>query len=96
MQQQVTAIIAHMAKSHREMARVLEAKRHSIANMAQVVTALPSEHLSDQGIPVITGNAVEVNKSITSYLNSLADLVEALADNLEMVVKELNDGEHEE
>lgn len=96
MQHHVTSIIAHMAKSHRELARLLEAKRQSIMNMAQVIFALPSDGVNFPGTSAVSSNAMDVTKSVTSYLNSLAELEEAMADTLEIVVKELSEGEHEE
>lgn len=96
MQEHVSSIIAHMAKSHAEMARLLEAKRHSIVKTAQMVVVLPSENPGFDGVEGITKNAMDVTKNITAYLNGVADLIDAVADNLEMVVKELSASEEEE
>ena len=96
MQHRVTSIIAHLAKSHREMARVLEAKRHSIVNLARIVTAIPSDNVSFSDISAIQNNAMELTKSVTAYLNSLADFEESIASNLELVIQELSEYEEEE
>jgi hypothetical protein len=94
-QQEITSIIAHMAKSHVEMARVLEAKRQSITNMAHIISALPNETIQFSGAEEIATNSIDLTKSVTAYLNSLADLAEAIGDNLEMVVKEMSELEEE-
>jgi len=94
-EQEVTSIIAHMAKSHSEMARMLEAKRQSIFNMAHVVTALPNETIQFQGADMIASNSIDLTKSVTAYLNSLADLADAIGDHLELVVKEMTPQEEE-
>lgn len=95
MQHEVTMIIAHMAKSHCEMARVLEAKRQSIVNLGHIVSALPNEEIQFEGKDVIADNSVELTKSVTAYLSSLADLADAIGDHLELVVKEMSEQDEE-
>ncbi|MDF2724508.1 MAG: hypothetical protein K0Q59_4183 [Paenibacillus sp.] len=89
MQDEVNSIIAHMARSHCEMARVLEAKRQSICHISHIVTALPNESIQFSEAESIATNSVELTKSVTAYLGSLADLADAIADNLELVMKEM-------
>lgn len=91
MQEEVTSIIAHMAKSHCEMARMLEAKRQSIHTIAHIVTALPNETIQFEGTEAIATNSIELTKSVSAYLSSLADLADAIGDHLELVVKEMTD-----
>ncbi|TMV53003.1 nucleoside-diphosphate sugar epimerase [Paenibacillus mesophilus] len=95
MQEEVTSIIAHMAKSHCEMARVLEAKRQSIFNIAHIVTALPNETIQFEGTEAIATNSIDLTKSVSAYLSSLADLADAIGDHLELVIKEMSDTEEE-
>jgi hypothetical protein len=95
-QDQVTSIIGHMSKSHMEIARILEAKRQNIVNTAHVIGALPNANLQFDGALTIGSNAIDISKSVTLYLNSLAELEEAIADNLELVIKELAEYEDEE
>ncbi|RAV22067.1 nucleoside-diphosphate sugar epimerase [Paenibacillus contaminans] len=95
MDQQITTVISHMAKSHLELARIIEAKRQSVVHAAKLVTAIPNENPSVEGFEGTTDFALQVTKNVTSYLNSLADLEEALAENLTQVMKELNSNEGE-
>lgn len=95
MHHEVTSIIAHMAKSHCEMARMLEAKRHSITNLAHIVSALPNETIQFEGTDVIASNSVDLTKNVSSYLSSLADLADAIGDHLELVIKEMSDQEED-
>jgi methyl-accepting chemotaxis protein len=94
-EQKVTAIIEHMAKSHQEMANILEAKRHVAVTMSHVITAIPDTHMSFSGLDSMTEYSMGITENITSYLNSLADLEEAIAENLGYVMKELNITEEE-
>lgn len=95
MQRQITNIIKHMADSQHEMAKILEAKRHIAVRMAQIVHDIPELNPSFDDIDVLTENSMNVSKNIAAYLNSLADLSDALADNLAFVMKEVEipDGE---
>lgn len=95
MDQQITTIISHMAKSHLELAKIIEAKRQSAVHAAKLIAAIPNENPSMEGHEGTTDFALQVTKSVTSYLNSLADLEEAVADNLTQVMKELNNNEGE-
>ncbi|MCR8629687.1 MULTISPECIES: nucleoside-diphosphate sugar epimerase [Paenibacillus] len=95
MQRQVTNIIKHMADSQQEMAKILEAKRHIAVRMAQIVHDIPELNPSFDDIDMLTENSMNVSKNIAAYLSSLADLEDALADNLAFVMKEVDipDGE---
>ncbi|MFB9751379.1 nucleoside-diphosphate sugar epimerase [Paenibacillus hodogayensis] len=95
MQEEVTLIIAHMAKSHCEMARMLEAKRQSIFNLSHIVSALPNETVQFDGTDAIAGNSIDLTKNVSAYLSSLADLADAIGDHLEMVVKEMSEQDEE-
>jgi len=95
MEQKITAIVHHMAKSHRELARILESKRDIVVRAAGLTTYIPSEHGATDGPEAVWEQSGAVAKSLTAYLNSLADLEEALAENLSTVVKELQASEDE-
>jgi hypothetical protein len=88
--QHISSIIEHMARSHEEMARILEAKRHVAIHMAQLIQFIP-DHPAMAGAEVIMKNAVTVTENVTAYLNSIADLEESIADNLEAVMKEIGE-----
>ncbi|MDF2814889.1 MAG: hypothetical protein K0Q81_1089 [Paenibacillus sp.] len=96
MEHQVTSIIGHIARSHYEMARVLESKRESITNISHIITAMPNENLGLGGAKVVGEGALDIAKSVTAYLQSIADLEDAIAYHLETVIKELADHDEEE
>lgn len=91
MEDDVTEIIAHMARSHVEMARMLGAKRQSIRQVSHIVTALPNETVQFGETDTIADNSVDLTKSVSAYLEALADLVDAIGDHLELVIKEMAD-----
>lgn len=95
MDQQITSIIYYMSNSHNELARIIEAKRQSVVHAAKLITAIPNENPSADGFEGTTDFALSVTKNLTSYLNSLADLEDAIAENLTHVMKELNSNEGE-
>ncbi|RUT29150.1 nucleoside-diphosphate sugar epimerase [Paenibacillus zeisoli] len=90
MEQKITDLIVHMSHSHQQMARVIDAERQVAVRMAQIVHDLPDSEPSFDGIDGLMENAGRVNKNVVSYLNALADLQEALAENLGLVIKEMN------
>lgn len=83
-----------MSHSQQQMARVIDSQRHVAVRMSQIVHNLPDSEPDFEGVSGIIENSSRVNKSIISYLNSIADLEEAIADNLVQVIKEM--GSHEE
>jgi hypothetical protein len=85
-----------MATSQQEMAKILEAKRHIAVRMAQLVQDIPEQNPSFDSIEELTENSLNMTKNIATYLNSLADLEDALADNLAIVMKEVDIPEDEE
>ncbi|WP_028562164.1 hypothetical protein [Paenibacillus pinihumi] len=95
MQRKVDEIIEHLSNSHQQLARVLEAKRHVAVRMSQIVHDIPDQHPELDGFDGLVDSAQVVSKSVVSYLNSLADLQETIADNLSHVMKELASQEEE-
>lgn len=96
MDQHVTSTIEHMANSHQEMARILEAKRDMVVHLANLITEIPDVDISFRGLDEVSKNSLLITENITSYLVSLAEFEEAIAENLSHVMKELipsNDGE---
>ncbi len=96
MEQQITSMIHYMAKSQEEMARIIEAKRHVAVRMAHLVCHIPDEHPDFAGVDGLSEHSLDVTKSITAYLNSLADLEEAITEQMSLVMKEMGDKESEE
>ncbi len=87
MHRQVTSMIRHMAESQQEMANILEANRHVAVRMAQLVHDIPPDNPSFQDIESLTEHSLNVSKSVAIYLSGLADLEEALAEHLALIVK---------
>ncbi|MFD1178292.1 nucleoside-diphosphate sugar epimerase [Paenibacillus puldeungensis] len=95
MEQKITEMIVHMSHSHQQMARVIDAERQVAVRMAQIVHAIPDAEPAFAGAPGILDNTGRINKSVVSYLNAIADLQEAMAENLGLVIKELKGQEEE-
>lgn len=95
MQHIVSEIIVHISNSQQHMARVLDAKRQVAVRMAQIIHALPDVHPEFEGISGLKEQSATVSKNIVAYLNGLAELEEAMAEQLQHIMKELNDDSEE-
>ncbi|MDD9269964.1 hypothetical protein ACFPES_23185 [Paenibacillus sp. GCM10023248] len=71
-----------MAKSQHKLADILEAKRFAVEHMAVLVGQIPDKDPSLGEIKTLMEHSLEVTKGIATYLNSLADLENALSDNI--------------
>jgi hypothetical protein len=91
----MTEIVVHLSHSHQQMARILDAKRHVAVRMAQLVDLLPDEHPHLNGLEGLVDSSSQVTKSVIAYVNSLADLQEAMADSLSQIVKAVGGSEEE-
>ncbi len=96
MQHLITAMIAHMARSHTELARIIEAKRDTIIHASQLVTSIPDRHMSFDNVEDITTHTQAVIKTLPAYLNSLADLEQSMAESLSVIMKEITPAPQEE
>ncbi|WP_248927677.1 hypothetical protein [Paenibacillus hamazuiensis] len=96
MQNHITDILFHMAKSQEEMANIIESKRHVAMHLASLSHHIPHANPDFGDIQALVEHSLLVTKSISAYLNSLADLEDALGDNLECVMKEMGDEPSEE
>jgi hypothetical protein len=96
LEQRVTMIISHIAASHREMSRILEAKRGVSTQMASIANDIPDSHPHFEGLGMLQQQALQLTKNITAYLNSLANLEEAIAQQTEIVMKEMKEPDNEE
>jgi hypothetical protein len=94
-QNKITKVLQHMAHTHEQMARILDAERHVAVRMSQIVHDLPDADPDFDGISGMIESSTQVNKNIIAYLNALADLEEAMAEGVGRVIKELN-GQDEE
>jgi Zn-dependent oligopeptidase len=88
-EQKITAIISHIMNSQQQMAKILESERYNAVHIAKIINNIPDYQLSFYVFENIIKNTSEVTKTICSYLVGLADLEEAIGDNLSIVMKEL-------
>ncbi|SDN59471.1 hypothetical protein SAMN04487897_103278 [Paenibacillus sp. yr247] len=93
MEEKIDSILKHMARSQHELARLLEAKRFVIVHMATMVEQIPDKDHSLGDIESLMEHSLGITKGVTGYLTSLADLTEALADNLAPIMKILKEDE---
>ncbi len=98
MEQQISEIIEHMAKSHEELARALEAGRDMAVHLSYLIEVIPDAgmNMPDTGREAITGHAVSIAADVTTYLGTIAELQDALAENLSPVLQELKGDSSEE
>lgn len=98
MEHDITDMLEHMAKSHEQLARLLKFGRDTTVHMSSLITAIPNRDASfiatEQA--AVWLHAGELTASITSYLDSIGNLQEAAAENLELVMKGLTDDPEEE
>lgn len=95
MEQKITDIIMHMGHSHQQLARIIDAERHIIVRMADIVHALPDHTPNFDGVEGLMDSSSSIKKSLIAYLNSIAELEEAMAENLSQVVSELKGPDEE-
>ncbi|AZK48365.1 nucleoside-diphosphate sugar epimerase [Paenibacillus lentus] len=95
MDQKITDMLIHMSHSHGQIARIIDAERHVVVRIAQIIHAIPDAEPAFDGTDGLVESAGRINKSVVAYLNSIADLEEAMAENLELVIKELKDQDEE-
>ena len=96
MEQHITDTIRHMAKSHVELAKILQEKRDVTVHASNLIYEISDVSISEYDFGTIIESAVEITGSITAYLGSLADLEEAIAANLSCVMKEKAENSAEE
>ena len=95
MQNKITDIIVHISNSQQHMASIIEAKRHVAVRMAQIIHAIPDQHPNFEGVNGLIEGSGMITKNIVSYLNVIADLQEAMAENLTHVMKEIGERQEE-
>lgn len=93
MEHHISNIIGHMAKSHEELAHILQAGRDLTVHMSYLIDNIPDQNMSfmDGGKDALMEEATELNGSVTAYLNSIGELEDAIGDNLKLVMKQIRD-----
>ncbi|MNG33406.1 hypothetical protein D3C84_1196500 [compost metagenome] len=82
--------MSQIAASHSQMGRILETHRHVSTQMATIAGELPDSHPQFEGLANLQKRALQLTKNVTAYLNSLAELEEAMAKQTELVMKEIH------
>ena len=68
MQSKVDEILTHIAHSHQQLARVLDAKRQVAVRMSEIINHLPDIEPELDGVEGLLDSSGQINKSIISYL----------------------------
>lgn len=89
MQKEIDAIFHHMAQSHQEIAKILQSKRQVTVFVSKLVQEIPDASPSFGELENTIEQSMLVAKNVTAYLNSLADLEEAIAYNLSLIMRDL-------
>lgn len=95
MEHEVSRAVEHIAASHTFLAQILEAKRDITVHLASLITSLADRHLSFSTKDDMYKNCTEMTVNVVSYLNSIGALEEALAENLTIVMQEINAAEQQ-
>lgn len=93
MSDSIDVLLEHISHSNRQIARVLEAERHVAVRMAQMIHDLPDEDPELGGFAGLLDQANVVTKSVISYLFSVAELQEMVAEQMYHVVMEMEEDE---
>lgn len=96
MEKQIIVILSHVAHTQEEMAAIIQSERHVVNHASSLITGIPREYPEFVDLNGLKECSLQVTKSVASYLNSLASLEEALADNLRFAMKELRGSLSEE
>lgn len=94
MEQQLTHIIVHMSRSYQELAKIIRSERHVTVHMAQMIGLIPDTPSFSEPAKIVD-NVGNVSESISAYLTTLADLEDAIAENLGYIVNELSEASEE-
>jgi hypothetical protein len=96
MEQYIESKLHAMAKAQEQLARLVAAESRMVLHMAGLAREIPGE-----AQPFVGGSAEFprtaklMTKQLSAYLQTVAELEEALADNLSLAVKELRIAEEE-
>jgi hypothetical protein len=78
------------------MSNILQSKGSIAGQMSSIITEIPNLHPEFEGVEGLQEHASLIIKSVTAYLNSLAELEEAIALQTEIIMKEMNGPDAEE
>ncbi|GFR39063.1 hypothetical protein PRECH8_23590 [Insulibacter thermoxylanivorax] len=93
---QAADFLSHMAKAHEELANILLAAKDIALHTAhELVSVVPVQGMTFRGKDAVLEQAMNLTSNVAAYLNSIGDLQEALADNLEPVLENLREQEEE-
>ncbi len=89
MQHNVNEMIQHMSHTQTHMARVLDAERQVAVRMAHIIHHLPDLHPEFEGLAGLKEQSGQVTRNLIAYLNSLSALEDAMALQLQFIVREM-------
>lgn len=96
MNEQIVRILIHMAKAHEELARILMSARDITRHTSdELVGTLSSHDRPFRDREDCLRQTMQLTGSVSSFLSGIGDLQEALADNLEPVMEQLQSAEEE-
>jgi len=95
MEKQIKSILHHMACSHHHLSRILETKKKVAHHMCQLICCIPDQQPDEENLPVVAEQSMQLTKNLCAYLFSLADLEDAIAENIGLVYKELQEAMEE-
>lgn len=98
MNEQIVRILAHMAKAHEELARILMSARDITRHTSDELVGTLSTHEHEPSFrdrEDCLRHTMQLTGSVSSFLSGIGDLQEALADNLEPVMEQMQSAEEE-
>lgn len=95
MQNKVSEMVAHMAHSSADLARMLEAERDVAVRMSEIVQSIPDRGPEFDGLKGILDSSEAVAQNLIAYLNMVAELQETIAAQLTFAMRELKEADEE-
>lgn len=93
----MSEMLENMAQSHDELSRILHSTREIAIHLAvQLVKGKATVRSTFASHNETISRSLDIAVNVTSYLNSIGDLQEALAENLEPIIEGLQDHSEEE
>jgi hypothetical protein len=91
MEHHVTSIIQHIAASSAQLAELLAAKRPVAEHAVSMISGLPAAPGED--VEEQYASSAAMMRNLVAYLIGFAELEDALAENLSLVIKEMSEQE---
>lgn len=89
MDHHITLAMEFMVKSHYELARTMAAERDAAVHASRVIGLLPDHAPALGDRRAALELSLDLMQNVAVYLNSLGDLEDVVADQLELILREL-------